>query len=200
MYAGRWNASESSDLVTDNVSLVSGVAKRYASALLGLAEETGVIADVERDLATFEGFLEESADLKRLVYSPAFSAEEQLDALTALLNKAQISGLAANFVKLVAKNRRLFVLPGMITAFRALLAEKRGVETAEVTAAAELSDDQVAALKEALEASRGKTVNLAVKVDPALIGGLVVKMGSRMIDTSLRTKLNSLKFAMKEVG
>nr|WP_244304666.1 F0F1 ATP synthase subunit delta [Roseibium aestuarii] len=186
--------------MTDNVSLVSGVANRYASALLDLAEESGVTADVERDLATFEGFLGESADLKRLVSSPAFSAEEQLAALTALLDKAQIKGLAANFVKLAARNRRLFVLPGMIKAFRLLLAAKRGEETAEVTSAAPLSDDQVAALKQALSASRGKTVNVAAKVDPALIGGLVVKVGSRMIDTSLRTKLNSLKFAMKEVG
>ncbi|MFD1697206.1 F0F1 ATP synthase subunit delta [Roseibium aestuarii] len=197
---GCRNVSESSDLVTDNVSLVSGVANRYASALLDLAEESGVTADVERDLATFEGFLGESADLKRLVSSPAFSAEEQLAALTALLDKAQIKGLAANFVKLAARNRRLFVLPGMIKAFRLLLAAKRGEETAEVTSAAPLSDDQVAALKQALSASRGKTVNVAAKVDPALIGGLVVKVGSRMIDTSLRTKLNSLKFAMKEVG
>ncbi|WP_434054053.1 MAG: F0F1 ATP synthase subunit delta [Roseibium sp.] len=186
--------------MTDNVSLVSGVAQRYASALLDLAEGDGVTADVERDLGTFEGMLAESEDLDRLVKSPAFSAEEQLAALTALLDKAGISGLAANFVKLAARNRRLFVLPGMIKSFRALLAEKRGEETAEVTSAAALSDEHVAALKEALSASTGKTVNLAAKVDPALIGGLVVKVGSRMIDTSLRTKLNSLKFAMKEVG
>ncbi|MBD8878538.1 MULTISPECIES: F0F1 ATP synthase subunit delta [Stappiaceae] len=186
--------------MTDNVSLVSGVAKRYASALLDLAEETGVTADVERDLGNFEGFLAESSDLDRLVKSPAFSAEEQLNALTALLDKAQISGLAGNFVKLAARNRRLFVLPDMIKAFRVLLAEKRGEETAEVVSAAELSDDQVTALKEALSASSGKSVNISAKVDPALIGGLVVKVGSRMIDTSLRTKLNSLKFAMKEVG
>lgn len=186
--------------MTDNVSLVSGVAMRYASALLDLAEESGVTADVERDLGVFEGFLNESADLERLVKSPAFSAEEQLDALGALLGKAGITSLAANFVKLAARNRRLFVLPDMIKAFRSLLAEKRGEQTAEVTSAVQLSDDHVAALKEALSASSGKSVNIAAKVDPALIGGLVVKVGSRMVDTSLRTKLNSLKFAMKEVG
>jgi F-type H+-transporting ATPase subunit delta len=195
-----WNTSESSDLVTDNVSLVSGVAQRYASALLDLAEGEGVTADVERDLTAFEGMIAESKDLVRLVKSPAFSAEEQLAALSALLDKAGITGLAANFVKLATRNRRLFVLPDMIKAFRALLAEKRGEETAEVTSAAALSDEHVAALKEALSASTGKTINVAAKVDPALIGGLVVKVGSRMIDTSLRTKLNSLKFAMKEVG
>nr|WP_155191112.1 F0F1 ATP synthase subunit delta [Roseibium denhamense] len=187
-------------MVTDNVSLVSGVAQRYASALLDLAEGDGVTADVERDLTAFEGMLSESEDLVRLVKSPAFSAEEQLAALTVLLDKAGIKGLAANFVKLAARNRRLFVLPGMIKAFRVLLAEKRGEQTAEVVSATALSDEHVAALKEALSASTGKSVNIAAKVDPALIGGLVVKVGSRMIDTSLRTKLNSLKFAMKEVG
>ncbi len=195
-----WKKSESTDLVTDNVSLVSGVAQRYASALLDLAEGEGVTSDVERDLAAFEGMLAESEDLDRLVKSPAFSAEEQLAALTALLEKAGISGLAANFVKLAARNRRLFVLPGMIKAYHALLADKRGEETAEVTSAAPLSDEHVAALKEALSSSTGKSVNVVAEVDPALIGGLVVKVGSRMIDTSLRTKLNSLKFAMKEVG
>lgn len=186
--------------MTDNVSLVSGVAKRYASALLGLAEESGATADVERDLAKFEGLLNESEDLVRLVKSPSFSAEEQQTALAALLDKAGISGLSANFVKLAAQNRRLFVLPDMIKAFRALLAERRGEETAEVTSAAPLSDDHVKALTEALASSLGKSVNIAAKVDPALIGGLVVKVGSRMVDTSLRTKLNSIKFAMKEVG
>ncbi|MEP2880127.1 MAG: F0F1 ATP synthase subunit delta [Roseibium sp.] len=186
--------------MTDNVSLVSGVAQRYASALLDLAEGDGVTADVERDLTAFEGMLADSEDLVRLVKSPAFSAEEQLAALTALLDKAGIKGLAGNFVKLAARNRRLFVLPDMIKAFRVLLADMRGEETAEVTTASALSDEHVAALKEALSASTGKTVNIAAIVDPALIGGLVVKVGSRMIDTSLRTKLNSLKFAMKEVG
>ncbi len=195
-----WKTSESTDLVTDNVSLVSGVAQRYASALLDLAEGDGVTADVERDLNAFDGMLAESEDLVRLVKSPAFSAEEQLAALSALLDKAGIKGLAANFVKLAARNRRLFVLPDMIKAFRALLADKRGEATAEVTSAAALSDEHVAALKEALSASTGKKVTIAATVDPALIGGLVVKVGSRMIDTSLRTKLNSLKFAMKEVG
>ncbi|TYC49454.1 F0F1 ATP synthase subunit delta [Rhodobacterales bacterium] len=186
--------------MTDNVSLLSGVAQRYAAALLDLAEDEGATSNVERDLNTFEGMLAESDDLVRLVNSPVFSVEEQLAALTALLEKAGISGLAANFVKLAARNRRLFVLPDMIRSFRVQLAEQRGEATAEVVSATPLSDEHVAALKEALSASTGKSVNVAAKVDPALIGGLVVKVGSRMIDTSLRTKLNSLKFAMKEVG
>nr|WP_244299094.1 F0F1 ATP synthase subunit delta [Roseibium aquae] len=186
--------------MTDNVSLVSGVAQRYASALLDLAEEQGVTAGVERDLLGFEALLKESADLNRLVKSPVFSAEEQLNAISALLDKAGISGLAANFMKLAARNRRLFVLPSMIASFRAQVAERRGEQTAEVISASPLSDDHVAALKEALSASTGKTVTVAAHVDPKLLGGLVVKVGSRMIDASLRTKLNSLKFAMKEVG
>ncbi|WP_348272684.1 F0F1 ATP synthase subunit delta [Pannonibacter tanglangensis] len=186
--------------MTDNTTLVSGVAKRYAAALLELAEDGGATQQVERDLAAFDAMLAESADLVRLVRSPVFTADEQLAALDALLAKAGIAGLAANFVKLAAKNRRLFVLPDMIKAFRALLAEKRGEATAEVVSAAPLSDANVAALKEALAASTGKKINIAARVDPALIGGLIVKVGSRMVDTSLRTKLNSLKFAMKEVG
>lgn len=186
--------------MTDNVSLVSGVAQRYASALLDLSEGDNVTADVERDLAVIEGMLAESEDLLRLVKSPVFSVEEQLAALTTLLEKAKIVGLAANFVKLAARNRRIFILPEMIKAFRSLLAEKRGEETAVVTSAAALSDSHVSALKEALAASTGKSINIEANVDPSLIGGLIVKVGSKMIDTSLRTKLNSLKFAMKEVG
>ncbi|MDD7909760.1 MULTISPECIES: F0F1 ATP synthase subunit delta [Pseudovibrio] len=186
--------------MTDNVSLISGVALRYASALLDLAEEQNAIAEVEAALDRFEALIKESSDLERLIKSPVFSADAQLKALTDILEKAGISGLTANFVKLVAKNRRLFAIPGMISAFRSLLAAKRGEVTAEVTSATELSADHTAALKEALNASTGKDVNVVVKVDPSIIGGLIVKIGSRMIDTSLRTKLNSLKFAMKEVG
>lgn len=186
--------------MTDNVSLISGVASRYAAALLDLAEEQKSVAAVEKDLNAFDKLLADSKDLDRLVRSPVFSADEQLKALTSILDKAGMSGLAANFIKLAAKNRRLFAVPGMIAAFRAELAKRRGETTAEVTSAAPLSADQAAALKEALKASTGKTVNISAKVDPDLIGGLIVKIGSRMIDTSLKTKLNSLKFAMKEVG
>ncbi len=186
--------------MTDNVSLISGVAARYATALLDLAEEQGATAGVEKDLDAFGALLNENGDLARLVRSPVFSADEQLRALTAVLDGIGITGLSANFLKLAAKNRRLFVVPDMIRAFRAELAVRRGEVTAEVTSAAPLGDAQVAALKEALKASTGKTVNISAKVDPSLIGGLVVKLGSRMIDTSLKTKLNSLKFAMKEVG
>lgn len=193
-------ARESTDPVTDNVTLISGVASRYASALLDLAEEQGATAEVERGLDQFETLLNESADLDRLIKSPVFSADAQTKAISAILEKAGISGLTANFVKLVASNRRLFAVPGMIKAFRSQLAAKRGEVTAEVTSATELSSEHVAALQEALDASTGKNVKIVVKVDTSILGGLIVKIGSRMIDTSLRTKLNSLKFAMKEVG
>ncbi|MTI17820.1 F0F1 ATP synthase subunit delta [Rhodobacteraceae bacterium RKSG542] len=186
--------------MTDNVSLISGVALRYASALLDLAEEQGKTAEVEKGLDQFEALINESADLGRLIKSPVYSADAQTKALDIILEKAGISGLTANFVKLVAQNRRLFAVPGMIAAFRSLLAAKRGEATAEVTSVAELSAEHTAALQEALNASTGKNVKIAVKVDPSILGGLIVKLGSKMIDTSLRTKLNSLKFAMKEVG
>lgn len=158
------------------------------------------MADVEKALEAFDKLLQDSADLRRLVESPVFSADEQLKALTAVLDKAGVTGLAANFLKLAAKNRRLFAVPGMIAAFRAGLARRRGEVPADVVSAAPLSEAQLSALAEALNASTGKKVVISPKVDPSLIGGLVVKVGSRMIDTSLKTKLNSLKFAMKEVG
>jgi F-type H+-transporting ATPase subunit delta len=134
------------------------------------------------------------------VASPVFSADEQFRAVAAVLDKAGIGGLTANLIKVAAKNRRLFVVPDMITAFGRILARHRGEVSAEVTSAEPLSDRHVAELKAALKSSLGKDVALEAKVDPSLIGGLIVKVGSRMIDGSLRTKLNSLKLAMKEVG
>ncbi|WP_310622191.1 F0F1 ATP synthase subunit delta [Flexibacterium corallicola] len=186
--------------MTDNVSLISGVALRYASALMDLAEEQGKVAEVEKGLDQFETLVNESADLGRLIKSPVFSADAQTKALDVILEKAGITGLTANFVKLVAQNRRLFAVQGMILGFRSLLAAKRGEVTAEVTSASELTPAHTADLQKALNASTGKNVNIVAKVDPSILGGLTVKVGSKMIDSSLRTKLNSLKFAMKEVG
>jgi len=183
--------------LTDTSSLVSTVAQRYASALFDLAGDVDAIDAVEKSLDSLDAMIEESADLQRLIKSPVFSAEDQAKALAAVLDKAGVTGLVANFIGLLSKNRRLFVLPEII---RALSAAHRGEMTADVVSAEPLSDDQVAALGEALKSSTGKDVKLNRKVDPALIGGLVVRLGSRMIDTSLRTKLNSLKIALKEVG
>ena len=130
----------------------------------------------------------------------AVVAEEQTGAVKAILAKAGMTGLAANFIGLVASKRRLFALPGMIAAYKALVAEAKGIVSAEVTVAEQPTPKRVEEIREALKSVAGKDVDVAIKVDPALIGGLVVKMGSRMVDASLKTKLNSLKLALKEVG
>lgn len=181
-------------------SLVSGVAGRYATALFELAGESNAIDAVSTDLDAFTAMLAESEDLRRLVGSPAFSAEEQTAAIKAVLAKAGISGIAANFIGLVASKRRLFALPGMIAAYKALVADAKGIVSAEVTLAEAPAPKRVEEIRAALAAVAGKAVDVAIKVDPALIGGLVVKMGSRMVDASLKTKLNSIRLAMKEVG
>ncbi len=158
------------------------------------------MAKVEADLNSFEAMLAGSADLTRLINSPVFSSEDQAKAIAAIADKAGITGLAGNFLRVVAQNRRLFAIPGMIKAFRQIAAEARGETSAEVTSAHELTDAQQTELKAALKSVAGKDVAISVTVDPSLLGGLVVKMGSRQIDTSLKTKLNSLKLALKEVG
>lgn len=186
--------------MTDKESLVSGVAQRYANALFELASESGAIEATEAGLNQFLTLVAESADLRHLVESPVFSADDQIAGLAAVLDRAGIGGLAAQFLKLVASNRRLFLAPSMVRAYRALTAAARGETTAEVTSAEPLSPSHVEALKAALGEATGRVITLETKVDPALIGGLIVKLGSRMIDTSLRTKLNTLKLAMKEVG
>ncbi len=179
-------------------TIVSGVAGRYATALFDLARESNTIDALKADLDRFDALIAGSADLLRLVRSPVFSADEQLQALTAVLERAAIAGLAERFLKLVAANRRLFAVRDMVKAFGALVADHKGEATAEVTVAEQLKDEHVAALRAALKAVTGKDVDLAVKVDPAILGGLVVKVGSRMVDTSLRTKLNAIRHAMKE--
>ena len=178
----------------------SGVAGRYATALFELALESNALEQVAVDLTRFNEALDAFDDLVRLVKSPVFTAGEQGRALGAILEQLKIEGLTRNFLLLVAKNRRLFATPDMIRAFRAMLARHRGETSATVTAAAKLTETQVTALKQALQAALGKEVTLEERVDASLLGGLVVKVGSRMVDTSLRTKLNSLKVAMKEVG
>jgi F-type H+-transporting ATPase subunit delta len=179
---------------------VSGVSGRYATALFELARDEKSVDAVKADLDQFAAMLAESDDLKRLVRSPVFSAEAQLKALSAVLAKAEITGVSANFLKVLTANRRLFAVNDVIRAFRALVAKFKGEATADVTVAEALSDANLEALKDALKSVTGKDVTLNVKVDPSLIGGLVVKLGSRMVDSSLRTKLNSIKHAMKEAG
>ena len=176
------------------------MAGRYATALFELALEGNALDAIRSDLDRFEGLLKDSADLARLVRSPVFSSDDQLRALSAVLERAGIGGLAARFLKLVTQNRRLFAIRDMIRAYRALVARHNGEITAQVTLAEAPSEARLADIKGALRTVTGKDVALDVKVDPAIIGGLVVKVGSRMVDSSLRTKLNAIKHAMKEVG
>ncbi|MCB1430567.1 MAG: F0F1 ATP synthase subunit delta [Nitratireductor sp.] len=184
----------------NSASLTSGVAGRYASSLFEVALEAGKLDAVEKDLARFDALMAGSDELMRLVRSPVFSAQDQERAIDAILAKAGIGGLAGNLVRVVARNRRLFAMPDMLGAFRKLLAAHRGEETAEVTVASALSAAQTKDLKAALKGVVGKDVAIDAKVDPSILGGMIVKIGSRQIDTSLRTKLSSLKLALKEVG
>jgi len=174
------------------------MAGRYATALFDLAREGNAIDAVKADLDRFAALLTESPDLVRLVRSPVFSADEQLQALSMVLDRAGIGGLAAKFLKLVTANRRLFAVGDMIKAFRDQVADYKGEASAEVIVAERLKDEHVTALKSALHAVSGKDVELNIKIDPAIIGGIVVKLGSRMVDSSLRTKLNAIRHAMKE--
>nr|WP_249792573.1 F0F1 ATP synthase subunit delta [Bradyrhizobium sp. BRP22] len=192
-------AKKSASVAAEDPS-VSGVAGRYATALFELARDEKSVDAVKADLDKFDALLNESADLKRLVRSPVFSAEVQLKALSAVLDQAGISGTSAKFLKVLTANRRLFGVADVIRAYRALVAKLKGEASAEVTVAEQLNDKNLDALKAALKSVTGKDVALNVKVDPSIIGGLVVKLGSRMVDSSLRTKLNSIKHAMKEAG
>ncbi|MBO0661659.1 F0F1 ATP synthase subunit delta [Jiella sp. MQZ9-1] len=181
-------------------SPVSGVADRYAQSLFELALEDNALETVESELQSFDSLIRENADFRRLVESPAFSSGEQLRAIEAIVAETGPSALTGNFLKVVAANRRLFVLPGMIRRFRQLTAAHRGEIEVDVTSAHSLDDGQRKELADALGSYAGKTVTMREKVDPAILGGLIVKIGSRQIDTSLRSKLNSLKLALKEVG
>jgi F-type H+-transporting ATPase subunit delta len=187
--------------LAEDDTIVSGVAGRYASALFSLALEdrqTDAVADA---LARFEALIAESPDLERLVRSPVFSAADQLKALDAVLAGADIGGVAANFIRLVASKRRLFFIREMINDYRKLNDAHRGVTRADVTSSTALTDAQIAQLKESLRAATGgREVDLNLRLDPSIIGGLIVKLGSRMVDGSLKTKLNAIRLAMKEVG
>jgi F-type H+-transporting ATPase subunit delta len=186
--------------VASSSSPISAVAERYARSLFELASDSKAVARVESDLSSFERMLASSPDLNRLIKSPVFSADEQFKAIEAVADKAKIGGLTGNFLRVVARNRRLFAVPGMIAAFRRIAAEERGEVSADVISAHALTAAQQTELKAALKRVAGKDVSINLTVDPSLLGGLIVKIGSRQIDTSLQTKLNSLKLALKEVG
>lgn len=173
---------------------------RYATALFELAREEDKLDDIASDLDRFLALVDGAPDLKRLVLSPVFTPDEQTRSIAAVLDKAGISGYAASFISLAAQNRRLFAVPDMIVSYKVLLAAHRGEVVAEVTSAEALTQDQIDRIKAALKSSVGHEVRIDTRVDAAILGGLIVKVGSRMLDNSLRTKLQALRVAMKEVG
>lgn len=179
---------------------LSGVAGRYAKALFELAEESAQLDAVGADLGALRNLLSESPELNRLVTSPLFTREEQARGINAVLEAAGASDLVRRFMGVVAENRRLFALRDMITSFTRLLADARGEMTASVTAARPLSDAQRQQLAATLKQAIGRDVSIEEDVDTNLLGGLIVRVGSRMIDSSLNSKLNALRTAMKGVG
>ena len=186
--------------VSEPVSISTGIAQRYATAVFELSKDANSVPALEGDVNTLTAALAESADFRDLISSPIYSRDSQTAAVGALAQKMGLGTVTANTLRLMATKRRLFVLPQLLAALRALIAEDKGEVTADVVSASKLSAAQEAALAETLTKSVGKSVKINLAVDESLIGGLVVKVGSRMIDTSIRAKLNALQNTMKEVG
>lgn len=178
----------------------SGLAERYAAALFELADERRALDAVADDLRELRAMLRESSDLARLIRSPVVSREEQGKAITALGERAGLSQLTRDFLGVVAQNRRLFAVPAMMEAYLRRLAERRGEVTAEITVAQPLGETREAALVEQLRRAMGARVTLDIQVDKGLLGGMIVKIGSRMVDASLNSRLQRLRLAMKAAG
>nr|WP_025045768.1 F0F1 ATP synthase subunit delta [Sulfitobacter geojensis] len=186
--------------VSETASISTGIAQRYASAVFDIAKEGKQIKAIEADLDALQGAMSDSDDFRNLIQSPIYTRAEQGVAVAALAKKMKISSTMTNTLALMASKRRLFVLPQLVKALREAIASDKGEVTAEVTSAKALTKAQSDKLAKSLKASTGKTVTLQTSVDETLIGGLIVKVGSKMIDTSIRAKLNSLQNVMKEVG
>lgn len=186
--------------MSSDVIAATGLAGRYATALFELADADNALEAVSGDLETLGAMIDESDDLTRLIRSPVISREDQSRAMDAVLEAAGIGELTQKFIGVVAANRRLFALPSMIKGFAKLLADRRGETTAEVVSASELSDSQLDAVKQSLKKAMGVDVAIDARVDEEILGGLVVRVGSRMVDSSLKTKLDQLRFAMKGIG
>ena len=180
--------------------MLTQIARPYAAALFDLAKSEGGLDAVEGGLVEIQKLAGESEDFSRFLRSPVIAADTKAGAVDTILAKANANKTVANFVKVVARNGRLFALPAIIKAFQSLAAESRGEIAAEVTSATPLTDAQRQSLADTLKQKIGKTVTLTEHVDTSLIGGLQVKVGSQMIDSSLKTKLTAIKIAMKEVG
>ena len=181
------------------VSVVTGIAGRYAAALFGLARDSDVLDQVAADVAGLGAMIDQSDDLNRLLRSPVIASGDQGKGMAAIMEKAGATELVSNFVAVVAKNRRLFALRDMVKDFRSLLAAHRGEVVAEVTSAKSLNDEQLAKIKAELVSSMKTDVEVETAVDERLLGGMIVKVGSRMVDSSLRTKIQNLRFAMRGV-
>jgi F-type H+-transporting ATPase subunit delta len=186
--------------VSETASISTGIAQRYASAVYELAKEAKKVKAIEGDLDALQGALDGSEDFSNLINSPIYTRDEQSAAIAAISKKMKLSPTMANTLALMAQKRRLFVLPQLVKSLRDTIADDKGEITAEVTSAKALTKAQSDKLAKSLKASTGKTVSLHATVDETLIGGLIVKVGSKMIDTSVRSKLNSLQNVMKEVG
>ncbi len=186
--------------VSEPASISSGIAKRYATAIFELAQETKSLKALEADVAALEGALSDSADLRGLIASPVYTRDQVSGAITALAAKMKLSQTVAGALGLMAQKRRLFTLPQVLAALRAQIAEAKGEVSAEVVSARPLTKAQETKLAKTLKARVGKDINLKTTVDESLIGGLVIKVGSQMIDSSIRAQLAALKNSMKEVG
>jgi len=185
--------------VSEAASISAGIAARYGVAIFDLAKESKKLNVLEDDIAALEGALSDSPDFNALIQSPIYTRDQQGDAIAALAAKMALSPMITNALRLMASKRRLFVLPQLLAGLRSLIADEKGEITAEVTAATALTKAQQDKLAKSLKATMGKDVKIKLAVDESLIGGLVVKVGSRMIDTSIAAKLSNLQNAMKEV-
>ncbi len=186
--------------MSEPASISLSIAQRYAQALFEIAKEEKGLATLEADTEALGAALAASTDLSGMIASPVVSRDEQSAAMSAVVAKMGLSTSMANTIALMASKRRLFVLPQLVSDLRARIAVEKGEVTAEVTSASKLSAAQSKALAATLKAKVGKTVKLNTTVDESLIGGLIVKLGSTMIDTSVKAKLAALQNAMKEVG
>ncbi len=186
--------------MSEPASISTGIAQRYATAVFELAKEAKKVKAVETDLTALQDAMNSSDDLRALIHSPIYTREEHAVAISALAKKMKLSPMMVNTVALMAQKRRLFVLPQLVQTLRDIIAEDKGEVTADVISAKALTKTQADKLAASLKKTTGKTVTLHQSVDETLIGGLIVKVGSKMIDTSIRSKLNSLQNVMKEVG
>jgi F-type H+-transporting ATPase subunit delta len=186
--------------VSDTGSISSGIAARYATAVFELAKEAKKLPALEKDLDALVSALDESTDFGELITNPVYTRDEMAAAVAAIGKKMKLTPIVTNTLGLMAQKRRLFVLPQLIATVKGMIADEKGEVSAEVTSAKKLTKAQTDKLAKTLKASIGKDVIVNVSVDESLIGGLIVKVGSKMIDSSIKSKLSNLQNAMKEVG